>query len=59
LTLFWNNQEYRYKVKEIKEVQPTDIYIEENTTESILTIYTCTPLWTAEKRLVIIGVKIS
>jgi LPXTG-site transpeptidase (sortase) family protein len=51
----WNQRLYKYKVREIREVNPTNIKIEENTDRSILTLYTCTPLWTAEKRLVVIA----
>ncbi len=53
--LYWGGKEYDYKVREIKTVQPTDTYIEEPTPEPILTLYTCTPLWTSKERLVIIA----
>lgn len=49
----WNNKRYEYEVYEIKEVLPTQVEVESPTNESILTLYTCTPLWTAEKRLVV------
>lgn len=44
---------YEYKVSEVFEVGPKDIWIEDNTTEPILTMYTCTPLWTSDKRFVV------
>ncbi len=53
--LYWGGKEYDYKVKEIRIVQPTDVYIEEQTAEPILTLYTCTPLWTSKERLVVIS----
>jgi sortase A len=49
----WNNKRYEYEVFEIEEVLPTQIEVEVNTKNPILTLYTCTPLWTAEKRLVV------
>lgn len=51
--LFWNQVEYNYKIEEVFEVNPSDVYIENPTEEHILTLYTCTPLWTADKRLVV------
>lgn len=51
--VLWNNQRYEYQINEITEVLPTQVEVEANTSDSILTLYTCTPLWTAEKRLVV------
>lgn len=52
-TLFWNNVEYSYEVFEKKEVSATSTYIEDETSESIITLYTCTPLLTSHNRIVI------
>jgi len=51
--LTWEDKKYNYKVFEVSIVEPSAIEIEQNTKESIITLYTCTPLWTAEKRLVV------
>ena len=53
--VFWEGKEYNYKVREIKVVNPSAIEIENNTSESIITLYTCTPMWTAKQRLVVIA----
>lgn len=53
--VFWNGKEYNYKVREIRTVNPSDVYIEDSTTDPILTLYTCTPMWTAKQRLVVIS----
>lgn len=53
ITVFWEGREYVYEVTSIFEVEPTAIEIEDNTEEAILTLYTCAPLWTSEKRLVV------
>lgn len=53
--LFWQGKEYTYTVSEVKTVEPNQLEIEENTTEPTLTLYTCTPMWTAKQRLVIIA----
>jgi sortase A len=52
-TIFWNQEEYNYKVYEVEIVPPNAIEIEENTEEPIVTLYTCTPLWTSTDRLVV------
>ncbi len=49
----WNGKIYVYKVTEIKTVPPTAIEVEDPTPDSRITLYTCTPLWTATNRLVI------
>ena len=51
--IWWESEEYVYEVLQTKVVGATAIEIEENTEEPIVTLYTCTPVWTAENRLVI------
>ncbi len=46
---------YNYKVRETKIVNPTDVYVEDATQESILTLYTCHPVWSTRQRLVVIA----
>lgn len=53
IIMYWEGKEYIYKVFNKKEVKPSATYIEDNTEEDILTLYTCTPLWIADRRLVI------
>lgn len=55
LALYWNGQERLYEVTESKVVDPSAVDIEEPTQDKRLTIYTCTPIWTAKNRLVIIA----
>lgn len=57
--VFWDNREYDYEVIETKVVNPDAIYIEGNTSEPILTLYTCTPMWTAKQRLVVVSKLVS
>lgn len=59
IVVVWKGVIYRYKVKEIKVVEPTDITVESPSKDSKLTIYTCTPLWSASQRLVIISEQIT
>lgn len=49
----WDGKIYVYKVTEIKTVPPTAIEVEGPSTDNRLTLYTCTPLWTATNRLVV------
>lgn len=51
--VYWNEFEYTYEVYEKREVLPTQTEIEKDTADAVITLYTCTPLWTSEKRLVI------
>jgi LPXTG-site transpeptidase (sortase) family protein len=55
ISVFWNTKEFKYSVAETKIVPPTATEIENPTQETQLTIYTCTPVWTATDRLVIIA----
>lgn len=53
ITVYWQGKRYDYKVKMINEVPPTDENLIAPTNDPTLTIYTCTPLWSAKNRLVI------
>ena len=46
---------YKYKVSEIKVVNPEDIEILDPTDDEQLTLYTCTPIYIATHRLVVIA----
>lgn len=52
IIVFWEGQEYVYKINSVFETSPEDIHVEDNTLQSILTIYTCSGL-SAEKRLIV------
>jgi sortase A len=53
--VYWNGMQYDYIVRETFVVKPDQTEIENQTQSSQLTLYTCTPLWTAQKRLVIVA----
>ncbi len=53
IVIFWEGSEYEYRVSEVLEVGKDEVWVEDYSDEAILTLYTCTPLWTAEKRLVV------
>ncbi len=55
ILVYWEGKEFMYKIFEVREVLPTEVSIENNTANSIITLYTCTPLWTADRRLVVKG----
>ena len=50
-----NYGEYTYIVTDILEVEPNDMTAIQETDDYRLTLITCTPLWTSEKRLLIIA----
>lgn len=51
--VFWEGKEYNYEVFDTLVVDPSQISIEGKSDVPILTLYTCTPLWTATNRLVV------
>lgn len=55
VSVVWKNKTYYYKIKETKVVDKTDLSVEAKSDQAILTIYTCTPIYSTEKRLVVIG----
>lgn len=52
-TVYWEGKEYTYVVTERFEVSPDQIEIENTSPDPIITLYTCTPIFTADKRLVV------
>lgn len=55
LAVYWDGVEYVYEVTETKVVEADAVEIEKQTTDARLTLYTCTPIWTAKQRLVVIA----
>ncbi len=51
--MYWEGKEYDYEVIDVFTVEPNQTEIESETSEPILTLYTCTPLWSASQRLVV------
>jgi LPXTG-site transpeptidase (sortase) family protein len=51
--VWWDKVEFDYEVFEVLVVKPTQISIEGSSDIPILTLYTCTPIWTATERLVV------
>ena len=55
IQLKYQNQDFLYKVKEVKVVQPTDTSVLQPTADSVLTLMTCTPVGTSLRRLIVIS----
>ncbi|HYF05404.1 MAG TPA: class E sortase, partial [Patescibacteria group bacterium] len=53
IRVLWEGKEYKYAVVESRIVEKDEIDIEYNTLEPVLTLYTCTPLWTSSHRIVV------
>ena len=51
----WDSKTYTYKVVSSTEVPPTETAIEDNTSDSRITLFTCTPLWHPVNRLVVVA----
>lgn len=56
ISVYWKKIEYIYTVIQTKVVPATEISVEAPTANAQLTLYTCTPLWSAKDRLVVIAV---
>jgi sortase A len=57
VAVWWGRQEYTYEVSDTKVVPPTDTSVEDPSTDKRLTLYTCTPLWSAKNRLVVTALR--
>lgn len=53
IIVYWQGKEYDYIVDKIKTVGPHTTSIEAPTDTPTLTLFTCTPLWSAKNRLVV------
>lgn len=53
LAVFWEQKRFVYQVDTVKTVPATKSSVEAASGDSLLTLYTCTPLWSAKDRLVV------
>ena len=53
IIVYWEQKKHEYEVKDILVVPPTQVEVQNQTEDPLLTLYTCTPLVTAANRLVI------
>lgn len=49
----WEGKDYNYKIIGVSIVLPTDVWVLNPTSKSIVTLITCTPLFSTKNRLVI------
>jgi len=54
-TIIWNDQEYYYRIREVKIVDDTDLSVLDPSDTPIVTMFTCHPIYSTEQRLVVIG----
>lgn len=55
ITVYYEQEKFVYQVSEIKVVTPDKVDVLGPTDDSQLTLITCTPIGTNEKRLIVIG----
>ncbi len=53
IIVYWQQQKYVYRVDSVFVTQANDVGIEKASDTSMLTLYTCTPLWSAKDRLIV------
>ncbi len=55
IRVWWEGKAIDYKVESTKIVSAESVEIEDRTDDQRLTLYTCTPLWSAKDRLVVVA----
>lgn len=55
VSIIWQEETYIYEIMEIKIVAPTEISILEPSQDSILTLFTCHPIYSTDQRLVVVA----
>ena len=55
VSVIWNKEEYDYYIVETKIVPATEVSILEASNEAKLTLFTCHPIYSTEKRLVVVA----
>jgi len=53
--IFWQGEEYDYRIVSVDVVLPTDVWVLNPTTVPTITLITCTPLFSTAKRLIVKG----
>ncbi len=53
--LWYHGTRYLYKVQSTRTVAATEVSVQQPTSETRLTLYTCTPLWNPVSRLVVVA----
>ena len=52
----WDGVMYHYTVQSSRTVPSTEVSVEQPTSDTRLTLYTCTPLWNPVNRLVVVAI---
>ena len=55
VSIIWKEKDYFYRIKEVKIVPDTELSILNQTNKPTLTMFTCHPIYSTEKRLVVIS----
>lgn len=55
ISVFYRQKEYRYRVKELKEVWPSQVDVLNQTNDYRLTLMTCTPVGTNLRRFIVVA----
>jgi len=53
--IIWDGKDYNYKIIGVSVVLPTDVWVLNPTQKSVVTLITCTPLFSTKNRLVVKG----
>jgi sortase A len=53
--VIWEGKDYLYRIRETKVVEPTDLSVLAESDKPILTMFTCTPIYSTRERLVVVA----
>ena len=53
--VIWQQEDYYYRIKQIKIVDDNDFSILKPTDQPTLTLFTCDPIYSQKNRLVVVG----
>lgn len=56
--VYWDGEEYDYEIREVKIVLPNAVEILRPTEKPTVTLFTCAPLFSTAKRLVVVGTQL-
>jgi LPXTG-site transpeptidase (sortase) family protein len=55
ISVIWQDKDYYYRIKETKIVPATELSVLNPTTDAIITLFTCDPIYSTKNRLVVVG----
>lgn len=55
ITVIWNSQQYKYRIRETRVIEPTAVEILDPTPNAQLTLFTCHPMFSTKQRFLVVA----